>query len=148
MSAQVPTYRRHKASGQAIVTLCHRDFYLGPFGTPESRAEYERRIGEWLALGRRLPDDVRPVQEPQAVTVAHLVDRFTDYARQRYGRDGRHDLGDRHGLARGAHAAAPLEAGRLGHDVARARRGTGGADLRQPREVALLEDDAHAWMGD
>jgi hypothetical protein len=26
----LPKYRRHKASGQAIVTLCGNDFYLGP----------------------------------------------------------------------------------------------------------------------
>jgi hypothetical protein len=49
-----PFYRRHKASGQAVVTLDERDLYLGRYGTPESRAEYDRLIAEWLGNGRRL----------------------------------------------------------------------------------------------
>ncbi len=32
-----PKYRRHKASGQAIVTLSGHDHYLGPHGTAASR---------------------------------------------------------------------------------------------------------------
>lgn len=36
---QNPAYRKHKASGQAIVTLDGNDFYLGPHGTKASRAE-------------------------------------------------------------------------------------------------------------
>ena len=34
----VPKYRKHKASGQAIITLCGRDFYLGPHGSKTSNA--------------------------------------------------------------------------------------------------------------
>jgi integrase len=49
------SYRHHKPSGQAVVTLDGRDFYLGKFGTTESRAEYDRLLDEWLANGRRLP---------------------------------------------------------------------------------------------
>jgi integrase len=52
----IPTYRRHKASGRAVVTLEGRDFYLGEFNTPESRAEYDRIINEWLARGRRIAE--------------------------------------------------------------------------------------------
>ncbi len=51
----IPTYRKHRASGQAVVTLNGVDHYLGRFGTPQSKAEYDRIINEWLALGRRLP---------------------------------------------------------------------------------------------
>ncbi len=47
---QNPTYRKHRATGQAVVTLDGRDFYLGPHGTKASRAEYDRLIGG--ALGR------------------------------------------------------------------------------------------------
>lgn len=49
-----PSYRLHKRSGQAVVTLDGRDFYLGAHGSPQSRAEYDRLIGEWLTNGRRL----------------------------------------------------------------------------------------------
>ena len=37
-----PTFRHHKASGQAVVTLAGQDAYLGPHGTAASRREYDR----------------------------------------------------------------------------------------------------------
>ncbi|MBN2024517.1 MAG: hypothetical protein JW809_17185, partial [Pirellulales bacterium] len=52
---RVPSYRRHKPSGQAVVTLAGRDIYLGKWNTRASRAEYDRLVGEWLAGGRCLP---------------------------------------------------------------------------------------------
>jgi hypothetical protein len=45
---RTPSYRLHKPSGQAVVTLGGRDVYLGKFETPESRAEYDRVVAEWL----------------------------------------------------------------------------------------------------
>jgi len=55
----VPSYRLHKATGQAVVTLSdgcgnRKDVYLGRFGTPESRAEYARVLAEWEANSRRV----------------------------------------------------------------------------------------------
>ena len=50
----VPTYRKHKSTGQAVVTLGGKDHYLGRYGTKDSKAEYDRLIAEWLAGGRRL----------------------------------------------------------------------------------------------
>jgi hypothetical protein len=49
-----PSYRHHKASAQAVVTIEGRDFYLGRYGDKQSRIEYDRLIGEWLANGRRM----------------------------------------------------------------------------------------------
>lgn len=46
---RVPSYRHHKPSGQAVVTLNGRDHYLGKWNTKASRAEYNRLVGEWLA---------------------------------------------------------------------------------------------------
>jgi hypothetical protein len=54
-SLRTPSYRLHKPTGQAVVTLNGRDIYLGRFGSPESRAEYDRTIVEWISNGRRLP---------------------------------------------------------------------------------------------
>ena len=51
---RTPSCRFHKPSGQAVVTLGGRDFYLGRFRTPESRGEYDRLLAEWLADSRRL----------------------------------------------------------------------------------------------
>jgi hypothetical protein len=55
MSVRTPSYRLHKPSGQAVVTIAGKDFYLGRFGDPASKAEYDRLIAEWLTNGRRLP---------------------------------------------------------------------------------------------
>jgi integrase len=52
---QTPSLRHHRSSGRAVVTLNGRDVYLGNFGSAESRAEYDRVIGEWMINGRRLP---------------------------------------------------------------------------------------------
>jgi hypothetical protein len=68
---RVPSYRRHKQSGQAIVTLRGRDHLLGPYGTKASRAEYDRLIAEWVANGRQS----RPTAGGD-LTVTTLIGRF------------------------------------------------------------------------
>lgn len=50
----IPQYRKHRGSGQAVVTISGRDHYLGPHGTKTSKFEYDRLVGEWLASGRSL----------------------------------------------------------------------------------------------
>lgn len=52
---RVPNYCLHKPSGQAIVRLDGRAYYLGKHGTKASREEYARLIAEWLAAGERVP---------------------------------------------------------------------------------------------
>jgi hypothetical protein len=54
-SLRTPSYRLLKPTGQAVVTLNGRDFYLGRYNSPASRAEYDRLIVEWISNGRRLP---------------------------------------------------------------------------------------------
>ena len=51
----LPKYRKHRPSGRAVVTLDGNYFYLGPYGSKVSRAEYDRVVGEWQANGRKLP---------------------------------------------------------------------------------------------
>jgi integrase len=51
--SRLPSYRLHKPTGQAAVSIGGRDVYLGKHESPESRAEYDRIIAEWLATGRR-----------------------------------------------------------------------------------------------
>lgn len=55
LSHALPKYRKHRGSGQAVVTLNGRDRYLGPYGTKASKREYDRLTGEWLANGRYPP---------------------------------------------------------------------------------------------
>lgn len=49
---RVPAYRKHRPSGQAVVTVTGlggrpQDIYLGPHGSVESHREYARVIAEW-----------------------------------------------------------------------------------------------------
>jgi integrase len=51
--AKEPGYCLHKPSGRAYVNLSGRVHYLGPHGSPESKAAYNRLKAEWLvAKGR------------------------------------------------------------------------------------------------
>ena len=65
----VPKYRKHRASGQAVVIIAGRDHYLGPWRTKASKAEYDRLIGEWLAAGRPVRQNV----DANQITVVELV---------------------------------------------------------------------------
>ena len=49
---RIPSYRLHKSTGQAVVTLGGRDVYLGKHDTESSREAYERAVIEWQAYGR------------------------------------------------------------------------------------------------
>jgi integrase len=89
-SPAVPSYRLHRPSGQAVVTIRtaageRRDVYLGEYDSPESRAEYGRVIAE-LATGA-------PVAVPAAtahITVDQLLVAFHKHAEQHYKRsDGK-----------------------------------------------------------
>jgi integrase len=79
----IPSYRLHKASGQAIVTLDGRDHYLGPHSSPESRARYRRLIHRYLA-GETTHD---AHEHASAYTVAELCRDYLDFAERTY-RDG------------------------------------------------------------
>ncbi len=78
-------HRKHRAPGQAVVTLCGVEFYLGPHGTQVSRREYDRLVGEWLAAGRQLP--VAP-DASFDLTIVELLARYWRFVRQHYRKDG------------------------------------------------------------
>jgi len=76
---RTPAYRKHKASGQAIVTIDGKDLYLGPFGSQRSKIEYDRLVGEWLANGQR-----RPGAGSDGLTVTEVVAGYLRHARTIY----------------------------------------------------------------
>ena len=77
-SGFVPRSRRHKSTGQAVVTLNGKDHYLGRYDSAASKTEYSKLVAEWLAGGRSLPDGGR--QAVNEVMLAYL--RFAaDYYR-------------------------------------------------------------------
>ena len=80
---RVPSYRLHKRSKQAVVTLDGRDFYLGPHGSEVSRREYDRLVGIWQANGRRLP----PASAEHAGTsINEIILAFMRHAKTHYRR--------------------------------------------------------------
>jgi integrase len=82
----IPSYRLHKQSGQALVTLPdgfgrRRDILLGKYGTQESRKEYVRVLSEWESQGRRLSAP----QSASDITVNELILAYWRHARGYYG---------------------------------------------------------------
>jgi integrase len=85
MSARIPTYRYHKPSGQAVVTLGGKDSYLGKHGSPESHKLYERLLAEYLANRiRQTPAGVTP----NDLTVNELLVAYWDHACSYYVKNG------------------------------------------------------------
>jgi integrase len=91
---QVPSLRRHKPSGRAVVTLSGKDHYLGPW-PPEARNPppevvnvYNRLVAEWLAGSRQvpLPTAGGPGDRRSLITVGELIIRFWRHAEGHYRR--------------------------------------------------------------
>jgi len=74
---RVPSYRRHKPTEQAVVTINGRDLYLGKWNTAASRNEYDRLIAEFLANGRRLQSDADG-------TVVEVLNAYRKFAENYY----------------------------------------------------------------
>jgi hypothetical protein len=76
-----PKYSKHRASGQAVVTLHGHDVYLGRHGTAASRREFDRVVAEWLANGRR-----SPYAKADDLSVVELIAAYWRHARDYYAR--------------------------------------------------------------
>ena len=72
----VPSYRFHKSSGQAMVTLNGHDVCLGKHSTPASRAKYNQVIAQWIANDRAY----QPVADD--LTSVELVERDLPFVAQ------------------------------------------------------------------
>lgn len=83
--ARVPLFpgypkKSHKHSGQARLKFRGKTYYLGKFGSSESRAEYARLA----ALFATAPEELtRP--KADAVSIARLVAMWTENAKREYG---------------------------------------------------------------
>ena len=75
-----PSYRLHKPSGQAVVTLDGKDHYCGEFGTEASKAKYDAFIVRWIEAGRR--------EIPKAITIGNLVARYAAHSEVYYTKQG------------------------------------------------------------
>lgn len=54
VSRRIPKSRLHIDSGKAIVRLSTKVFYLGEYGSIESRRRYDQLLAKWLANQRQL----------------------------------------------------------------------------------------------
>ncbi len=85
---RIPSYRHHKPSGQARVTLNGRDFFLGLWNSDSSKKRYEEIVAEWLAGGRKLPEAVH-VDDSGDLTVVELIVRYLEFSERHYQKHGR-----------------------------------------------------------
>ena len=82
---KVPSYRLHKASGQAVVTLNGKDHYLGTYGSPDSHQRYEVLLSEWLGTGRQaISDSNGRSSAAPGVSINELFLAYWDYAQSYY----------------------------------------------------------------
>lgn len=79
----LPTYRLHRPSGRAVVTIAGKDHYLGAFNSPESRRAYDQLMAELLTRG---PAAVAASRRPAgALTIEELCDAYWQSLEQRHG---------------------------------------------------------------
>ncbi len=83
----VPSYRLHKASGQARTIIDGHHVYLGKYDSPESRQRYARLLAEMSQRGR----DAEPITNdvPKSLSlVSDVLDKYLEYAEAYYSDDG------------------------------------------------------------
>lgn len=84
---RIPKYRLHRPSGQAVARFNGVDYYLGKYGSPESRDEYDRLLGEWMIKGRQAP--AKPIHSPVGqMTVNGLILAYLQFADGYYRKNG------------------------------------------------------------
>jgi hypothetical protein len=81
MPVRIPSYRLHKPTGQAVVTLNGRDRYLGKHGTAESRRLYDRVIAEYLATRARETAAAPPPASRKTPVFRGIVTPIENYER-------------------------------------------------------------------
>ena len=76
----VPSYRLHKASGQARVLIRGRHVYLGKFNSPESREKYRRTLAEMGSPAA----DVPPAADDDGLTIVEMLLAYIEHAEVYY----------------------------------------------------------------
>jgi integrase len=82
----LPSYRHHKVSGHAIVTLNGKDHYLGPWQSESSKTEYQRLLAEWIAAGKTTT--AKDVESRNGIIVAELLTAYLVEAEVAYMKNG------------------------------------------------------------
>jgi integrase len=82
-TASVPKYAKHKHSGQAVVHIGGKSFYLGKFRSKDSKAKYATILARWSA-----GDPIVP-QVSQSETVGELLLEYVRWAKTYYRKNGK-----------------------------------------------------------
>lgn len=89
LTKKLPSYRLHKVSGHAVVTIAGRDHYLGPHGSPESIDAYKRLISEWTAAGPSAVAATAAATKSGAdFRICELLAAYYEHADRYYVKDG------------------------------------------------------------
>lgn len=83
----VPSYRLHRSSGQAIVTLSSRDHLLGEYESRASKVKYHELVARWIANGRKTLNVTPPVSAlhiDTRLTVDGLLDAHVRHSHTYY----------------------------------------------------------------
>lgn len=84
---RLPAYCRH-STGQALVRIAGRTYYLGLHGTAQSHERYRQLVASWVAAG--MPKNWRHGFQPGSVSMSALADAYLQHADVYYRRtDGR-----------------------------------------------------------
>jgi integrase len=130
MSAKprIPSYRLHRQSGQAVVTLTdavtgrRKDHLLGKHGTKASKEEYQRVVLQWEANQRRLP----AAEAAADLTVTELIDRYWKHVEEYYRHADGTPTGEvqamRYALRPLNHLHGPAQAAQIGPGALKAVR--------------------------
>jgi len=86
---KLPSYRLHKPTGQAVVTLSGRDHYWGKFGTPNSHNKYQRLIGEWSIVKTQQDSNSIQSQPPHDLRICELFIAYIEFSQTYYVKDGK-----------------------------------------------------------
>ncbi len=81
---QLPRYRKHKASGQAVVSICGKEIYLGRHRSKESKQEYARLIAEFVARDRQPAPAAK-----EEITVVELISYYWSHCKRFYQHNGK-----------------------------------------------------------
>lgn len=81
---RIPSYRRYKPKNLGLVVIEGKQHYLGKYGTPESLAEYNRLVQEWLTRGSTPSAPQREAACPTTPLVNEIIVAFLNHAEGHY----------------------------------------------------------------
>jgi integrase len=85
---KVPSYCHHKATGQAVVQIDGKDYYLGKYGSSESFEKYQRTLAEKFDADRPAGLSRSVGTVPGHRTVVELAAAYWSHAKTYYLKDG------------------------------------------------------------